>query len=124
MGRDEETARYRQAAQLTLDQLEWCVHYLASIRKYGLSQQLAKNHASIRPADPGPADGPVLSDARLTPFDGAQTDLEVVSDLNAISGSTRLGAGGASLIGGGKRYAFVAKSSMRPSGRVRRSGWP
>jgi hypothetical protein len=47
MARQDETARYREAAQLTLDQLEWCVHYLRSIRKTRLSQQLARNHAAI-----------------------------------------------------------------------------
>jgi hypothetical protein len=47
MAHDEETARYRRAAQLALDQLDWCVHYLRSIRKYRLAQQLARNHAAI-----------------------------------------------------------------------------
>lgn len=47
MDRDEETARYRQAAELALGQLEWCVEYLRSIRKFRLAQQLAKNHAEI-----------------------------------------------------------------------------
>jgi hypothetical protein len=47
MARDDEAARYRQAAQLALDQLEWCVHYLRSIRKTQISQQLARNRAAI-----------------------------------------------------------------------------
>ena len=47
MDRDEETARYRRAAELALGQLEWCVEYLRRIRKFRLAQQLAKNHAEI-----------------------------------------------------------------------------
>jgi hypothetical protein len=47
MDRDEETARYRRAAQLALDQLEWCVHYLHRIHKDRLARQLAKNRAAI-----------------------------------------------------------------------------
>ncbi|HKO25911.1 MAG TPA: hypothetical protein VJU80_00520 [Solirubrobacteraceae bacterium] len=47
MDRDEETARYRRAAELALGQLEWCVEYLRRIRKFRLAQQLAKNHAAI-----------------------------------------------------------------------------
>jgi hypothetical protein len=47
MARDEETARYRRAAQLALGQLEWCIDYLRSIHKHRLAQQLARNHAAI-----------------------------------------------------------------------------
>ena len=47
MEQDEETARYRRAAELALDQLEWCVAYLRKIRKFRLAQQLEKNHAAI-----------------------------------------------------------------------------
>jgi hypothetical protein len=47
MARDEETARYRQAAQLALGQLEWCVEYLRSIHKHRLAKQLKKNHTAI-----------------------------------------------------------------------------
>jgi hypothetical protein len=47
MARDDETARYQQAAQLALDQLEWCVEYFRSINKPRLSKQLARNHAAI-----------------------------------------------------------------------------
>lgn len=47
MARDEETARYREAAQLALDQLDWCVEYLRSIRKPRIAKQLARNHAAI-----------------------------------------------------------------------------
>lgn len=47
MARDEEAARYRQAAWLALDQLEWCIEYLRGIHKKRISKQLAKNHAAI-----------------------------------------------------------------------------
>jgi hypothetical protein len=47
MARDDEAARYREAAQLSLDQLQWCVHYLRGIHKTRLSRQLARNHAAI-----------------------------------------------------------------------------
>jgi hypothetical protein len=47
MARDEETDRHRKAAQLALDQLEWCVDYLRSIHKHRIAKQLAKNHAAI-----------------------------------------------------------------------------
>jgi hypothetical protein len=47
MARDDEAARYRQAAQLALDQLDWCVEYLRSIHKTRISRQLARNCAAI-----------------------------------------------------------------------------
>jgi len=47
MARDDETARYREAAQLALDQLEWCVEYLRGIRKTRISKHIARNHAAI-----------------------------------------------------------------------------
>jgi hypothetical protein len=47
MARDDEAARYRQAAQLTLDQLKWCIDYFRTIRKVQISKSLAKNHAAI-----------------------------------------------------------------------------
>lgn len=47
MARDDEAARYRQAAQLALDQLEWCVDYFRTIRKVQISKSLARNHAAI-----------------------------------------------------------------------------
>jgi hypothetical protein len=47
MARDDEAARYREAAQLALDQLDWCVEYLRSIRKTRISRQLARNRAAI-----------------------------------------------------------------------------
>lgn len=47
MAREEEAARYQRAAQLALDQLDWCVKYLERIRKYSIAKQVAKNHAAI-----------------------------------------------------------------------------
>jgi hypothetical protein len=54
---DEAAARYRQAARLALGQLDWCVEYLRSIRKYRLAKQLAKNRTAIRRRLEGNADG-------------------------------------------------------------------
>jgi hypothetical protein len=47
MARDNEAERYRKAAQLTLEQLDWCVEYLRSLRKTGISEQIAKNRSAI-----------------------------------------------------------------------------
>ena len=47
MARDDEAARYREAARLTLDQLDWCIEYFRSIRKAGISNVLARNRAAI-----------------------------------------------------------------------------
>jgi hypothetical protein len=40
--------RYRQAAEVALDQLEWAIRYLERIRKPQIARVLAKNHADIR----------------------------------------------------------------------------
>jgi hypothetical protein len=40
--------RYRQAAEVALDQLEWAIRYLERIRKPEIARVLAKNHADIR----------------------------------------------------------------------------
>lgn len=47
MTRDEKTARERKAAELALDQLDWCVTYFRSIRKTRISNQLARNRDEI-----------------------------------------------------------------------------
>jgi hypothetical protein len=47
-GAEEEAARYRRAAEDTLDQLEWCVNYLYRIRKPRLAQVIAANKSTIR----------------------------------------------------------------------------
>jgi hypothetical protein len=46
--REEEIARYRLAAEETLDQLEWCVQYLHRIRKSRIAEAIDKNRRSIR----------------------------------------------------------------------------
>jgi len=40
--------RYRQAAEVALQQLEWTIRYLERIRKTEIARALADNHASIR----------------------------------------------------------------------------
>jgi hypothetical protein len=40
--------RYRQAAEVALEQLEWTIRYLERIRKTEIARALAHNHASIR----------------------------------------------------------------------------
>lgn len=47
MSLDDEAARYRAAARMTLEQLEWCVIYLHSIRKTRIARALEANRASI-----------------------------------------------------------------------------
>ena len=47
MAHDDEAARYRKAAHQALDQLDWCVHYLRTIRKTKISKQVAKNRSAI-----------------------------------------------------------------------------
>jgi hypothetical protein len=50
-GRDskqEETDRYRQAAEDALQQLDWAIGYLHGIRKVEISRALAKNRSYIR----------------------------------------------------------------------------
>jgi len=47
MPAEDEAARYREAARLTLQQLDWCVSYLHSIRKSQIARVLAKNSSAI-----------------------------------------------------------------------------
>jgi hypothetical protein len=47
MARDDETERYRKAANLALDQLDWCVEYFRRIRKSTISNQIAENRSAI-----------------------------------------------------------------------------
>jgi hypothetical protein len=44
---DDETARYREAARLALDQLDWCINYLRTIRKGKIAGALAENRSAI-----------------------------------------------------------------------------
>ena len=46
--RAQEAERYRQAAELALDQLQWCVNYLYQIRKPTLARQLKRNREHIQ----------------------------------------------------------------------------
>jgi hypothetical protein len=46
--RDDETDRYRRAAEDALQQLDWCIGYLHGIRKVEISRALAKNRSYIR----------------------------------------------------------------------------
>jgi len=48
MASDDETERYRQAAEDALQQLDWCIGYLHGIRKTKISTQLAKNRTHIK----------------------------------------------------------------------------
>jgi hypothetical protein len=45
---DNETERYRQAAEDALQQLDWCIGYLHGIRKVKISRTLARNRSFIR----------------------------------------------------------------------------
>jgi hypothetical protein len=47
MSVDDEAARYREAARLTLQQVDWCVTYLHSIRKKQIARALAENSSAI-----------------------------------------------------------------------------
>jgi hypothetical protein len=45
---DDETDRYRQAAEDALQQLDWAIGYLHGIRKVEISRALARNRSYIR----------------------------------------------------------------------------
>jgi hypothetical protein len=44
----DDTERYRRAADDALGQLDWAIGYLHGIRKFEISRQLARNRAYIR----------------------------------------------------------------------------
>ena len=44
---DDETARYRQATHLALDQLQCCVGYLRTIRKTKISEHVDKSRTAL-----------------------------------------------------------------------------
>ena len=46
--REEATARYRLAADETLEQLAWCVQYLHRIRKPRIAEVIDNNRRHIR----------------------------------------------------------------------------
>jgi hypothetical protein len=43
-----QTERYRQAAEDALQQLDWCIGYLHGIHKGRISRQLARNRTHIK----------------------------------------------------------------------------
>lgn len=45
--REHEVERYREAATLALDHLQWCITYLYGIRKGSIARALEKNRATI-----------------------------------------------------------------------------
>ena len=57
MARQDDAARYRQAAQLALSQLMWCIEYFRGIHKTRIADQLARNHAAISRRLEDSADG-------------------------------------------------------------------
>jgi hypothetical protein len=46
--KQDETSRYKQAAEDALQQLDWAIGYLHGIRKVEISRALAKNRSFIR----------------------------------------------------------------------------
>jgi hypothetical protein len=46
--KQDETDRYKQAAEDALQQLDWAIGYLHGIRKVEISKALAKNRSFIR----------------------------------------------------------------------------
>jgi hypothetical protein len=57
--KQNETDRYRQAAEDALQQLDWAIGYLHGIRKTDISRALAKNRSFIRRRLMGQAEEPV-----------------------------------------------------------------
>jgi hypothetical protein len=62
MASQNETERYRHAAEDALQQLDWCIGYLHGINKGKISRQLARNRAYIKrnlmhePVEPVPTE--------------------------------------------------------------------
>ena len=57
MTRDEDATRYRRAAEMTLDQIDWCINYLHAIRKSQIARALSRNRDRIRRQLRKPASG-------------------------------------------------------------------
>jgi len=57
--KQEETDRYRRAAEDALQQLDWTIGYLHGIRKTEISKALAKNRSYIRKQLMGEAEEPL-----------------------------------------------------------------
>jgi hypothetical protein len=47
MARENDPARYREAAQRALEQLEWCIDYLRREHKSRIARELARNRSAI-----------------------------------------------------------------------------
>lgn len=45
--REREEERYLEAANLALDQLDWCVDYLQRVRKADIARVIARNRRQI-----------------------------------------------------------------------------
>ena len=45
--RAREAMRYREAAELALDQLQWAINYLYRIRKSAIAERLERNREHI-----------------------------------------------------------------------------
>jgi hypothetical protein len=44
---DEARQRYHRAAEVALEQLDWCIRYLRQIGKHDISNVLSRNRAHI-----------------------------------------------------------------------------
>ena len=60
--KQEETDRYRKAAEDALQQLDWAIGYLHGIRKVEISRALAKNRSYIRQELMGRSEQPTPSE--------------------------------------------------------------
>jgi hypothetical protein len=58
-GKDDETDRYRRAAEDALQQLDWAIGYLHGIKKTEISKALAQNRSYIRRSLMGEPDEPL-----------------------------------------------------------------
>jgi hypothetical protein len=57
--KQDDTDRYRQAAEDALQQLDWTIGYLHGIHKVEISRALAKNRSYIRKRLMGEAEEPL-----------------------------------------------------------------
>ena len=48
MAESDHAKRYREAGEMLLEQLDWCVEYLNRIRKYDIAKSVARNRDEIR----------------------------------------------------------------------------
>jgi len=47
MPADDQARRYQRAAEVALEQLDWCISYLRQIRKNDIAKILSRNRAHI-----------------------------------------------------------------------------